>query len=81
MRELAARFKIHRVTVSLHLRRQGTRRAPAKSRFVQFVPRTRWPRSQVAGSSRVASRERARRPTRTFRYFAGALRVRGHHRT
>jgi len=48
-------------------------RAPAKSRFVQFVPRTRWPRSQVAGSSRVASRERARRPTRTFRYFAGAL--------
>ena len=52
---------------------KGEGRAPAKSRFVQFVPRTRWPRSQAAGSSRVASRERARRPTRTFRYFAGVL--------
>jgi len=32
-------------------------RAPAKSRFVQFVPRTRWPRSQVA--ARVWRRENA----------------------
>src|SRR6266516_3117075 len=46
---------------------------PGKVEIVQFVPRTRCPPSQVAGSSRVASRERARRPTRTFRYFAGAL--------
>src|SRR6266487_6705868 len=34
---------------------------PGKVEIVQFVPRTRWPPSQVAGSSRVASRERARR--------------------
>jgi hypothetical protein len=31
------------------------------------------PRSQVAGSSRVASGARDRRPTQTFRYSAGAL--------
>jgi hypothetical protein len=34
--------------------------------------RPRWPRSQVAGSSRVA-RESDWRPIRTFRYFAEAL--------
>jgi hypothetical protein len=28
---------------------------PSKSRFLQFVPRTRWPESQVVGSSRVTS--------------------------
>src|SRR6266550_29114 len=48
-------------------------RAPAKSRFVQFVP----PAAQapVAGrsSSPVTSRERDWIPTRTFRYFDGAL--------
>jgi hypothetical protein len=51
-------------------------RAPAKSRFVRFVPQTALARSQVAGSSHMASHERAWTPIRPFRYFAGTLDVR-----
>src|SRR6266542_4467979 len=68
----ACRWRRHGLDFTAWLTSEATQ-DPGKVEIVQFVPRTRWPRSQVAGSSRVASRERARRPTRTFRYFAGAL--------
>src|SRR5262245_22239546 len=48
-------------------------RAPAKSRFVRFVPLTHVGPPQVAGSSRVASRERNRDQLGHFATLPGPL--------
>jgi hypothetical protein len=67
----ASRSRRAALTLRLERGQSARLQGPGKVEICPVVPRTRWPRSQVAGSSRVASRERARRPTRTFHYLPG----------